>query len=134
VIHRRENENWDFSIPRPGTSARQLYYLISIYLLARNAKTFLSTLLLGLLADINARPIHVVQLSLMPALSDLLFPLLNNLSNSRPGSLDAEIAIAFGLISTIIGLLGIFTGYLALRPMTSQSSEQLPLVKLALLW
>ena len=41
-----------------------------------------------------------------------------NFADKNPVSPDLAIALAFGLISTMIGLLGLFIGYLTWRAMT----------------
>jgi hypothetical protein len=45
-----------------------------------------------------------------------------NFANKNQVSPDVAIALAFGLISTMIGLLGLFIGYLTLRAMTLEIS------------
>jgi hypothetical protein len=52
-------------------------------------------------------------------------------SNISLATSDSAIAIAFGLISTLISLLGVFIGYLTLRAMTLEASMRPPLTSLS---
>ena len=52
-------------------------------------------------------------------------------SNISLTTSDSAIAIAFGLISTLISLLGVFIGYLTLRAMTLEASMRPPLISLS---
>ena len=51
-------------------------------------------------------------------LASVDFNRFQNSADKNPVSPDLAIALAFGLISTMIGLLGLFIGYLTWRAMT----------------
>jgi len=54
----------------------------------------------------------------LPILAPFDFNRFQNSADKNPVSPDLAIALAFGLISTMIGLLGLFIGYLTWRAMT----------------
>jgi hypothetical protein len=56
----------------------------------------------------------------------LLFICLNTFADVAPASSDTAIAIAFGLLSTFIGLTGLFIGLLTLRAMTVETGTHHP--------
>jgi hypothetical protein len=56
----------------------------------------------------------------------MLFICLNTFADVTPGSSDTAIAIAFGLLSTFIGLTGLFIGLLTLRAMTVETGTHHP--------
>jgi hypothetical protein len=60
-------------------------------------------------------------------LASIDFNRFPNFADKNPVSPDLAIALAFGLISTMIGLLGLFIGYLTLRAMTLEISVSLSL-------
>jgi hypothetical protein len=58
-------------------------------------------------------------------LASFNFNRFQNFADKNPVSPDLAIALAFGLISTMIGLLGLLLGYLTLRAMTLEISMPL---------
>jgi hypothetical protein len=63
----------------------------------------------------------------LPILAPFDFNRFQNSADKNPVSPDLAIALAFGLISTMTGLLGLLLGYLTLRAMTLEISMSLSL-------